>query len=257
MPDYSSTAYTVVSSPVLAGQQGGCKERPYGNMAGASVAHASRSVMCATASRGGSRGAGPNASSSTQGAVSRSGADRITQQQELDTLATPPPPNGSDAPNVHNPTAHTACERVLGVYMRSSAGLSVSDVSLHKLSQYLPPSVFQLLEVLGSASRLQKLLKAYGGASIRVPTVWAAADNPLRTVLGKRGLKKFMDMYGGTDLYIPRCANFVRRLRDEAILRDYARLTKRGSSMRQAVVYLSARYDLSDRQVRTILNSIS
>lgn len=163
MPDYSSTAYTVVSSPVLAGQQGGCKERPYGNMAGASVAHASRSVMCATASRGGSRGAGPNASSSTQGAVSRSGADRITQQQELDTLATPPPPNGSDAPNVHNPTAHTACERVLGVYMRSSAGLSVSDVSLHKLSQYLPPSVFQLLEVLGSASRLQKLLKAYGG----------------------------------------------------------------------------------------------
>lgn len=128
---------------------------------------------------------------------------------------------------------------------------------MHKLAQHLPSSVVDLLEVLGSARRLQKLLTMYGGSTIRVPAVWAASTNPLHGVLGPRALKKFMQMYGGTDIYIPRCAIFVRHLRDAAIVRDYAQLAKNGSSLRQSVARLAVRYDLSDRQVRKILNTIS
>lgn len=173
-------------------------------------------------------------------------------------------------------TAQLACERVLSlceqyrglgsdgdmpasgshVVSQHRSASSSSDASLHKLAQHLPASIVDLLEVLGSARRLQRLITMYGGSNIRVPTVWAATKNPLHGVLGPRALKKFMEMYGGTDIYIPRCAIFVRHLRDAAISRDYAQLANKGSSLRQAVARLAVRYDLSDRQVRKILNTI-
>lgn len=153
-------------------------------------------------------------------------------------------------------TALEVCERALSLRAEDGGCPSASDATVYKVAHNLPASVLQLLQVLGSAWRLQKLLRACGGSSIRVPAVWAATANPLQKILGKRALKKLMETYGGTDLYIPRCAALVRYLRDMAILRDYALLEKKGVSLRQASVYLSTRYDLSERQVRNILNAI-
>lgn len=114
-----------------------------------------------------------------------------------------------------------------------------------------------MLGVLDNAGRLQKLINAYGGTSVCVPAGHLSPDNPLIQVLGVRAMKRFMAVYGGTDVYIPRCTDFLRHLRDVEILRHYAQLQKQGFSTRKAIQQLCAHYALSKSRMWVILNTIS
>lgn len=117
----------------------------------------------------------------------------------------------------------------------------------------MPLSARLILEVLDSVSRLQKLIQAYGGTVIRVPSRRFSSSSPLVEVLGARAMQRFVGAYGGTDVYIPLCADFVRRIRNGNIAREFARMQKNGVSGRQAIVHLCRNYALSESRVRAIV----
>jgi Mor family transcriptional regulator len=58
--------------------------------------------------------------------------------------------------------------------------------------------------------------------------------------------------YGSTDLYIPRCAEALRRARDAVICREYDRLIQTMSG-NEAVQRLARTHRLSDRHIFNIL----
>lgn len=141
----------------------------------------------------------------------------------------------------------------LGLRLSKKASLSASETTIYKLIKFLPLSARLLLEVLQSVPRLQKLVQTYGGMVIRVPRRKWSPATPLALVLGVRGMERFVAAYGGTEVYIPVCADFLRRLRDVNISREFARLQRQGLSRRQTVHTLCKQYDLSESRVRTIV----
>lgn len=141
----------------------------------------------------------------------------------------------------------------LGARLSKNAALSASASSIYRLIKFLPLSARLMLEVLDSVSRLQKLIQAYGGTVIRVPSRRFLSSSPLAEVLGARAMQRFVATYGGTEVYIPLCADFVRRIRNANIAREFARLQKNGASSRQALVQLCRNYALTESRVRAIV----
>lgn len=143
------------------------------------------------------------------------------------------------------------CTRLSG-----RAALSVSESTLYRCIKFLPVSARLILRVIESATRFQKLVETYGGDVIRVPLGKYSNTLPLASVLGVRAMQRFVAAYGGTDVYIPVCAEFLRRVRNFHILYDYAQLQKKGFSIRTAVQHLSTRYALSIVSIRSIVQNM-
>lgn len=79
----------------------------------------------------------------------------------------------------------------------------------------------------------------------------------LAEVVGPRAADTLTREYGGTELYIPRCSDALRRARDRAICAEFDQMIAPGSdaSGRDAAFTLARKYRMSDRQVWQILKS--
>lgn len=70
----------------------------------------------------------------------------------------------------------------------------------------LPESVRLLRLVLEDDAALHALLRRCGGLTLRIPRRFPAEGHPLRALLPGPALRRLLAAYGGTCLYIPRCA---------------------------------------------------
>lgn len=59
--------------------------------------------------------------------------------------------------------------------------------------------------------------------------------------------------YGGTCLYIPRCARLARQVRQRELLGAFSRHTAAGTSSNAEVRFLARRYGITDRRVWQLL----
>ncbi len=138
--------------------------------------------------------------------------------------------------------------------MNTSMPLNALPVEINEL-----PAVAQdLVDLIGLAATL-RLVEAYGGITFRVSLGARAAGKTryalLAEVVGKQAADKITARYALTGLYVPICADALRRARDRAICAEFGNLTMPGSDMsgRDAVFTLARKYRLSDRAVWGIL----
>lgn len=66
-------------------------------------------------------------------------------------------------------------------------------------------------------------------------------------------LRRLLAAYGGTCLYIPRCARLARQVRQRELLGAFSRHTAAGTSSNAEVRFLARRYGITDRRVWQLL----
>jgi hypothetical protein len=121
--------------------------------------------------------------------------------------------------------------------------------------EHLPAMAQELADSIGLRKTL-RLVEALGGTTFPVPKretkLGELRFNVLADVVGVDAAEVIVRRYGSTDLYIPRCADALRRARDTAICREYDRLIQ-AMSGNEAVQRLARTHRLSDRRVFDIL----
>ena len=93
---------------------------------------------------------------------------------------------------------------------RHTAGSS-APVDWDSLLPLLPESVRLLRQVLEDDAALHRLLEHCGGLTLRIPRRFPSEGHLLRALLPEPVLRRLLGAYGGTCLYIPRCARLARR----------------------------------------------
>ncbi len=120
---------------------------------------------------------------------------------------------------------------------------------------YLPAVAQELAEAVGLPKAL-RLVETLGGTTFPVPKRETKQGElrfaVLSDVVGVEAAEVLVRRYGSTDLYIPKCAEAMRRLRDAAICREYDTLIQ-STSGNEAVQRLARSHRLSDRQIFNIL----
>ena len=123
-----------------------------------------------------------------------------------------------------------------------------------ELIKHLPDNARIIWRAVNDLHQFLRLLHAFGGQSIRVPrSMPKDKAHALRKNLGVACLRKLMDVFGGTNVYVPRCTALVNSLRQRNIIKDFSHCTRRGSSSTAAVSNLARRHGISDRRVWQIL----
>ncbi len=106
------------------------------------------------------------------------------------------------------------------------------------------PTAMRLVEELGGTSW------EFAKGSNRNGLIRVAA---LADILGEEAASTLTRHLGGEKIYIPRCADALRRLRDLKIHRQFEEAVRKGASANAAVAALAREFKLSDRWVWEIL----
>ncbi|WP_304050378.1 Mor transcription activator family protein [Desulfovibrio piger] len=135
---------------------------------------------------------------------------------------------------------------------RHTAG-SADPVDWDSLLPLLPESVRLLRQVLEDDAALHRLLEHCGGLTLRIPRRFPSEGHLLRALLPESVLRRLLGAYGGTCLYIPRCARLARQVRQRELLGAFSRHTAAGTSSNTEVRFLARRYGITDRRVWQLL----
>lgn len=121
----------------------------------------------------------------------------------------------------------------------------------------LPATARDMAEAIGLRKTL-RLVEVLGGTTFPVPKRETRQGelrfNVLANVIGVDAADILVRRYGSTDLYIPKCADALRRARDGAICAEYDRLIQTMSG-NEAVQRLARAHRLCDRRVFDILKT--
>lgn len=115
----------------------------------------------------------------------------------------------------------------------------------------LSPALRDLVWVVGLPAAL-KLSARYGGTDLVVPSDYAVVSQKrleLCGVIGDEATKKLIQHHSGEKLYIPKGERALRLARNRVIEREY-------DAGETTAARLAIKHNLSERQVRTILNKI-
>ncbi len=126
---------------------------------------------------------------------------------------------------------------------------------VNALPKKLPETAYILRVLLQDDAALLAILRGFGGQTLRVPArwPWRGDNNALHQMLSEAQMKKIVAHFGGTDLYIPKCARYVLQLRNACIIQNYSKATQNGVSSGEAVQQLARQNNLSDRRIWGIL----
>lgn len=130
-------------------------------------------------------------------------------------------------------------------------------MELENVRELLPETVQQIVETIGLPAT-EKLVKAIGGARFKFGK--GREDTPrlhiLFDAIGEADTYRLLAVFGGEDLYVPRCDKALRELRNLRFAREFARLTQdEGMSGMMAMTQLCPRYGISERTGYTIVYS--
>jgi len=119
----------------------------------------------------------------------------------------------------------------------------------------LPESMQQIAEVIG-LDGAERLVRAVGGARFKFGKGRhnTARMKLLRQAVGKAGADKLAAVFGGDELYIPRCSVQLRKIRNRRFRAAFAALTDGGkTSKAMALTELCPQFGLSHRTADKIL----
>lgn len=120
----------------------------------------------------------------------------------------------------------------------------------------MPAMAREIAGLIGMPDTL-RLVEALGGTTFPVPKrgnkLGELRFSMLEQAVGVVASDILCKQYGGTNLYIPRCAEALRRARDTEIIRHFDAEIRTGRTGTEVVAELALRYRLSDRRVWLIL----
>lgn len=120
----------------------------------------------------------------------------------------------------------------------------------------LSPNARLILRVLDEdGAAFARLVRACGGQALRIPRRPPPPEHELCRLLGADMLRRLMETFGGTVIYVPRCRFLLAAVRRLHIIRQYYRHTGSGCSAAAAVRALAREERLSDRRIRQILKT--
>lgn len=124
------------------------------------------------------------------------------------------------------------------------------------LRRHLSPNARLILKVLDEdGAAFTRLLRHYGGQSLRIPRRLPPADHALRQTLGTDCLRRLMATFGGTVVYVPRCRHLLAAVRRIRLVRQFGRHVACGASGCAAVRLLARQEGLSERRLWQILKT--
>lgn len=115
----------------------------------------------------------------------------------------------------------------------------------HARSTSYPGPFEALCEIIGEG-KAQILVEHFGGVSLYIPAK-VRADHPLASIIGLDTAQRVCAEFGGVTVGIPRHAGLQRNARNAQIFFDH----EQGMSNRE----LARKYQLTDRHIRSIINS--
>lgn len=119
-------------------------------------------------------------------------------------------------------------------------------MALALYSSELPPLLRDMAKQIGLSATL-RVVELYGGSDLFIPKRFDR-EHALVAAIGLEACEQLSLSYDSTTLYIPRCSRAIRAARDYEINERYL---SEQIDQRQ----LAKMYDLSVRQIRTIVNS--
>ncbi|MFV2030616.1 Mor transcription activator family protein [Neisseria sp. S1] len=130
-------------------------------------------------------------------------------------------------------------------------------MELKKVQHLLPDTMVDIIDVIGYRAA-EELVRAIGGARFKFGK--GKEDTPrlhiLFSAIGEAKTYELLRVYGGEELYVPRCEQALRELRNERFKQDFMTLTQvEGKSGLMAMTELCPRYGISDRTGYTIVRS--
>lgn len=130
-------------------------------------------------------------------------------------------------------------------------------MDLARTQNLLPETVRQMADVIGIRAT-QDLVAALGGARFKFGKGRedTARLRLLFSAIGEAKTYELLKVFGGEELYIPRCDAALRGLRNEQFRNDFIRLKEKGMSGMMAMTELCPRYGISDRTGYTILRDL-
>jgi hypothetical protein len=109
----------------------------------------------------------------------------------------------------------------------------------------LPESLAKIIDAIGETATLA-MVEAFGGTTQRLPALRNVTTHHFVPVIGEVLLYGLVRAIGGSqDVYIPKCADWLRNKRDRGMVRDYLAGVK--------VEALARQHNLSDRHIWRIL----
>lgn len=128
--------------------------------------------------------------------------------------------------------------------------------SEEELLEQLPTAAVEILKVLGLRETI-RLVESLGGLDMAVPVGAQDCRNKalFEEVLGSAAAEAFMEIYGGAKLYIPKCEQALRALRNRQFCAEVAQQTARGISRKTAIQNGCLRLHLSERTGYAILEA--
>ena len=129
------------------------------------------------------------------------------------------------------------------------------DLDLERVRHLLPESMLDIVEAIGVKSACE-LVKAIGGARFKFGR--GKQDTPrlhiLFAAIGEAKTYQLLRVFGGEELYVPRCEEALRELRNEQFRHEFLVLTEReGVSKLMAMSALCPKYKISERTGYTIV----
>lgn len=131
-------------------------------------------------------------------------------------------------------------------------------MKLEEVKELLPRQILDIADIVGLPAAL-RLVSELGGTS------WEFAQGANRNgqirvaaladIMGDDAAHLLTSRMGGDKIYIPRCANALRRLRDLEINRQFVQGVREGISANTLVSELARSNKLSDRRIWIILKS--
>lgn len=120
----------------------------------------------------------------------------------------------------------------------------------------MPAMAREIAGLIGMPDTL-RLVEALGGTTFPVPKrgnkLGELRFSMLEQAVGVKAAEILCQQYGGTNLYIPRCAEALRIARDAEIIEYFDMAIAKGRTGTGVVVELALKYKISDRRVWDIL----
>lgn len=128
------------------------------------------------------------------------------------------------------------------------------QLDLAAVADYLPDVVHDMIRLVGMANT-QKIIRRLGGTSFNFFTNGRYYKTLLCELIGEDAGNKLIAHFRGETLYIPRCGEALRVLRNQQFKYEYDLLTQEKKlSGNRAMLELCPKYQISDRQGWHILS---
>ncbi|WP_434660100.1 hypothetical protein ACMYSL_23790 [Klebsiella sp. MISC125] len=120
----------------------------------------------------------------------------------------------------------------------------------NELMSKLPDVAVEIVSQIGINSAM-KLFKAFGGTTFPIGkglrSFGATRARLLQSILNDEEIKKLSFYFSGTPVYIPRCDNVLREIRNREFLNELTIMRQNGTSTLIAMTLLCPKYGFSDR----------